>query len=163
MKPSRLVTRAWFYFRIGYATYLTFVLGYVSTLITVYYLAIKSVPELLAIFPKFIPFAAIGTAIGLPLSVGLGWFHYKRSPAFTSEIDIQMEANPYYFKLPPGYNLEVFGPLYLELLQLLKKLSATQKLLDDADSRRIEDLERKLQVLNKGGYVGTPRARKATW
>jgi hypothetical protein len=159
MRSGRLISRAWFYFRIGYATYLTFLLGYVSTLITVYYLAIKNIPDLLAVFPKFLPFAAIATVIGLPLSIGLGYFHYKRSPAFSSEVDIQVEANPYYFKLPPGYNKEVVGPLYLELLLLLKKLSATQELLADEDKVRIEELERKLRLLNEGGYIGNPRRK----
>lgn len=159
MKFGRLAGRAWFYFRIGYSTYLTFLLGYVSTLITVYYLAIKNIPQLLTLFPRFDLFSVLATAIGLPVSVGLGWIHYKRSPAFTSEIDIQVEANPYYFKLPPGYNLEVFGPMYLEMLSLLRKLSATQNVLNDQDKKRIDDLERKLDVLNKGGYIGTPRRK----
>jgi hypothetical protein len=162
MNLGRLVSRSWFYFRIGYATYLTFLLGYVSTLITVYYLAIKNIPQLLDIFPHFIPFSVLATAIGLPISVGLGWMHYKRSPAFTSEIDIQVEANPYYFKFAPGYTLEVLGPLYLETLTLLKKISARQELLDEADEKRIKELEGKLKTLNEGGYVGTPR-RSAKW
>jgi hypothetical protein len=161
MKFGRLACRAWFYFRIGYSTYLTFLLGYASTLVTVYYLAIKNIPQLLSLFPRFDLFSVLATAVGLPVSVGLGWVHYKRSPAFSSEIDIQVEANPYYFKLPPGYNKEVFGPMYLEMLSLLKKLSSTQQLLDESDRQRIEALEQKLDVLNKGGYIGTPR-RKIT-
>jgi len=160
MNVGRLAGRGWFYFRMGYSTYLTFLVGYISTLITVYYLAIKNSPELLQLFPRFVPFSILSTAIGIPLSVGLGWMHYKRTPAFTSEQDIQVEANPYYFKFPPGYTLEVYGPLYLEVLTLLKKMSATQQLLDELDKKRIEELERKLDVLNKGGYVGTPRRSK---
>ena len=160
MNVGRIAGRAWFYFRMGYSTYLTFIVGYVSTLITVYYLAIKDSPELLGFFPHFAPFAVLCTVVGIPMSVGLGWMHYKRTPAFTSEQDIQFEANPYYFKLPPGYYLEVFGPLYLEMLTLLKKISSTQQLIDDEDKARIEDLQRKLNVLNKGGYVGTPRRSK---
>ena len=160
MNAGRLVGRAWFYFRMGYSTYLTFLVGYISTLITVYYLAIKDSPGLLAVFPHFAPFAMLCTIIGIPMSVGLGWMHYKRTPAFTSEQDIQFEANPYYFKLAPGYNLEVFGPMYLEMLTLLKNISSNQKLLGSEDKERIEQLERKLEVLNKGGYVGTPRRSK---
>ena len=160
MNAGRLVGRAWFYFRMGYSTYLTFLVGYISTLITVYYLAIKNSPQLLDIFPHFLPFAVLSTVVGIPVSVGLGWMHYKRTPAFTSEMDIQVEANPYYFKLPPGYNLEVVGPVYLELLTLMKKLSSTQQLLDEQDKKRIEELEHKLSVLNEGGYVGTPRRKK---
>jgi hypothetical protein len=143
----------------GYATYLTFILGYVSTLITVYYLAIKSIPDLLTIFPRFVPFAILATVIGIPLCIGFGWMHYKRSAAYTSEVDIQMEANPYFFKLPPGYNLEVLGPLYLEILVLLKRLVAEQEMLNEEDKARIEKLEQKLQVLVSGGLVGTPRKR----
>ena len=153
------VARLWFYFRMGYATYLTFLLGFISTLITVYYLAIKNIPYLLDVFPHFVPFAVLATIIGLPFSIGVGWVHYKRSPAFSSEVDIQVEANPYYFKLPPGYNREVYAPLYLEILLLLKRLLEGEKMLSSEDRARIENLERKLQVLIDGGLVGTPRRK----
>jgi hypothetical protein len=96
------VGRLWYYFRIGYSTYLTFLLGYVSTLVTVYYLAIKNIPTLLDLFPRFVPFAILATAIGVPLSVGIGSVHLKRSPAYSSEIDIGMEANPYNYSSHPA-------------------------------------------------------------
>jgi hypothetical protein len=143
----------------GYSTYLTFALGYITTLVTVYYLAIKDVPFLLNLFPKFIPFAILGTTIGIPIAVGFGWFHYKRSPAYESEVDIQYEANPYLFKLPPGYNLEVVGPLYLETLSLLKRISDRQGLITPDEKSRIEGLEKKIQTLVDGGMVGTPRRK----
>jgi len=57
---SRSTCRAWYYFRLGYSTYLTFLLGYVSTLITVYYLAIKNMPPLFDVYPHFASFAALG-------------------------------------------------------------------------------------------------------
>jgi hypothetical protein len=159
MNGMRFLTRVWFYFRIGYATYLTFILGFVSTLVTVYYLAVKSIPALLSVFPHFVPFAILATVIGGPLSISVGWMHYKRSSAFTSEVEIQYEANPYYFKLAPGYNLEVMGPLYLEMLMLLKRLVSAQQMLSEEDKVQIERLEQKLQILVKGGFVGTPRRK----
>jgi hypothetical protein len=159
MVKLRFVARLWFYFRMGYATYLTFLLGYISTLITVYYLAIKNIPALLDVFPKFVPFAVLSTVIGVPLSIGIGWLHLKRSLAYSSEMDIGVESNPYYYKLPPGYNLEVFGPLYLELLLQMKKLLVTNKLLNQEDNERIENLAKKLRTLNEGGYIGSPRRR----
>ena len=61
-----MVIRAWFYFRQGYSTYLTFLLGYVSTLVTVYYPAIKNMPPLLDLFPHFAEFAIIATVVGAP-------------------------------------------------------------------------------------------------
>ena len=161
--PSKttFVARAWYYFRMGYSTYLTFLLGYVSTLVTVYYLAIKNIPDLLVVFPHFVPFAVLGTALGVPLSVVIGWLHLKRTPAYASEADISAEANPYYYKLYPGYTREAFAPLYLELLVQLKKLASAQGLLSSEEKARIEALENKMQVLIDGGFVGTPRRKMA--
>jgi len=156
---GRFFGRVWFYFRMGYSTYLTFLLGYVSTLITVYYLAIKNIPQLLTLFPRFDAFSVLATVIGAPLSVAVGWLHYKNSPAYTSEMDIQVESNPYYFKYAPGYTKEALGPFYLETILLLKKLSAKSQLLDREEEERLDELERKFRVLNEGGIVGTPRRR----
>jgi hypothetical protein len=153
----KFVARLWYYFRIGYGTYLTFLLGYVSTLVTLYYLAIKNMPDLLTIFPHFLEFVVVGTVFGAPLSIIIGWLHLKRTAAFRAEADIGVESNPYYYKLPPGYNREVFAPLYLELLELLKRLIEAQGLLPDDEKSRIEVLERKLRLLAEGGFVGSPR------
>jgi len=159
MSVWTFIGRLWFYFRMGYSTYLTFLLGYASTLITVYYLAIKNIPDLLNIFPRFVPFAILATVIGLPLSVSVGWAHYKRSAAFSSEMDIQYEANPFWYKLPPGYNKEVFGPVYLEMLLLLKKITESNQSLSSEEKQRIDQLEQKLRTLNAGGMVGSPRRK----
>ena len=154
---TRFIPRLWFYFRMGYATYLTFLLGYVSTLVTVYYLAVKNIPDLLDIFPHFVPFAILGTVIGVPTSIAIGWIHLKRSPAWSAELDVSVEANPYNYKLVPGYYREAWTPLYLELLILLRRIAVAQNLVDREELARIDDLEQKLRVLIAGGYVGTPR------
>jgi len=154
-----LLTRMWYYFRVGYSTYLTFLLGFGSTLITVYYLAIKNVPSLLDLFPKFVPFALMATFIGGPLSILIGWVHFKRSSLYTAEADIGTEANPYYFRVPPGYWQEVIMPFYLESLTLMKRLLEAQHLLPEEDKSRIQHLEQLLDVLIKGGFVGTPKKR----
>jgi hypothetical protein len=155
----RLIYRAWYYFRLGYSTYLTFLLGYVSTLITVYYLAIKNMPTLLDLFPHFVPFAVLATVVGAPLAVAIGWVHMKRSLLFSSEQDISVEANPYNYKLIPGYFKEVVYPLYRELLVQQAKILESQRLLDDEERSRIEDLRRKLEILIQGGSVGSQRAK----
>jgi len=155
----RYLARAWYYFRIGYATYLTFVLGAVNTLIVVWYLAIQQAPAVQNLFGHFVPFAIATTLIGVPLSILFGWVHLKKSAAYTSEMDIGVEANPYYYKFPPGYTKEVVGPFYLELLIQMKRLLASQQLLDSEQQKRIEELEKKLQTLIDGGYVGSPRTR----
>ncbi len=154
---GRFAGRVWYYFRIGYSTYLTFLLGYVSTLITVYYLAIKNIPDLLTLFPRFVPFAILATIIGGPMSVTIGWLHLKRSPAYSSEMDIGVESNPYSYKLPPGYNREVWAPMFLEMLDMMMRLLEKQGLLREAESSQIEELKRKVGILIAGGSVGTPK------
>ena len=159
MNFARIITRAWFYFRTGYSVYLTFLLGYVSTLVTLYYLAITNLPDLLRIFPHFFIFVVFGTVVGVPLSIVVGWLHLKRTRAWTAEMDIGAEANPYNYKLLPGYWTEVFTPLFLELLRQNKRLLASNKLLSPEDERAISELERKLEALISGDYVGEPRRK----
>jgi hypothetical protein len=157
---TKFHTRLWYYFRVGFSTYLTFLLGYVSTLVTVYYLAVKNLPALLSIFPHFAPFAIIATALGAPVSAVIGWAHFKRTSAYTSEQDITVEANPYTYKLPPGYNREAYFPAYLELLTQMKRLIEAQGKLSSEEKSHIESLERNLRLLIAGGFVGTPRRSK---
>jgi hypothetical protein len=154
---SRHVTRFWYYFRIGYATYLTFILGYVSTLITVYYLAIKNIPYLLNIFPKFEWFSVLATVIGAPASVMIGWLHLKRTQAYTAEADITIESNPYSYKAVPGKEADALIPSYLEILRLVAKLLDSQNLLSKEDAARVSAVEERLQSLIQGKMVGTPR------
>jgi len=151
--------RSWYYFRVGYGTYITFPIGYVTTLVTIYYLAIRNVPGLLDVFSRFLVFGVVATAIGFPLSVVIGWAHMKRTEAWKSEVEVGYEAHPYNYKLPPGYNVEVTYPLFKELLTASKDILDEQGLLDDTRSRRIEELIQKLDLLLQGGYVGRPRIK----
>ncbi len=149
------VTRLWFYFRTGYGTYLTFFLGALNTLVVVWYLAISHAPYVGSIFAgSFKAFAVIISAVGVPLSIAIGWIHLKKSPAYKSEAEIGAESNPYYFKLTPGVWLEAYGPLYLELLEMSKRVLERDNLLTPDDKTRIKNIEEKLKILNEGGYVG---------
>jgi len=154
---ARFLTRLWYYFRIGYSTYLTFALGYISTLVTIYYLAIKNLPTLLDLFPHFVPFAILATVIGGPASVAIGWLHFKRTPAYSSEQDISVEANPYNYKTAPGKERDAIIPMFLELLLLQEKALDAQKLLSEEEKDRIHAIQDKLRVLISGGMIGTPR------
>jgi len=159
MRIRELAPRSWYYFRIGYNTYLVFLIGYGSTLVTVYYLAIKNIPELQSIFQRFSLFAVLATFVGVPVSVLIGWIHTKRSGLWKAEIDIGVEANPYYYRLPPGYNKEAIFPTYLEILRLVKRLSERANVLTAEDKTEIDNLEKKLKILIEGGYVGVPKRR----
>ena len=154
---SKWIYRAWYYFRQGYSTYLTFILGYASTLVTVYYLAIRNVPPLLDVFPHFTEFGILATTVGVPLAVIVGWVHMKRSGLYSSEADIANEASPYNYKLPPGYAREASFPVMLSMLRLLRRLSEANGLMTDSEKIELDELDKKMVILVRGGYVGSPR------
>jgi hypothetical protein len=128
-------------------------------MVTVYYLLVKNVPSLLVLFPKFEGFAVISLVVGLPFAAVTGWLHIKASPALSTEQDVMTEANPYNFKLPPGYYREAWTPAYLELLKLVRRIAKRDNLLTAQEEARLDEIETKLGVLIEGGYVGTPRRR----
>jgi len=151
----RFVMRLWFYFRIGYSTYLSFLLGFANTLVVLWYLAIAQYPPIQNLFGHFLPFAIVTALIGIPTAIGAGWLHMKRIPAYSSELDIGVEANPYYFRSPPGYWREVLFPVFRELL-----LSLADKNNPDLERQiKIKAILEKIDTLTEGGYVGNPHKR----
>jgi len=159
LKWNRYVMRFWYYFRMGYSTYLSFLLGVVNTLTVIYYLLIKNVPELLVLFPYFSIFVIPAVLLGLPLAVIVGWLHMKGTRAYSSELDIAVEANPYAYKLTPGWQREVVMPLYLRVLDLVAKISKDRNLLTVEEESEVRAIQKKLRILLEGGMVGTPRRR----
>ena len=155
---KRLFYRSWFYFRQGWSTYFAFIFAAVNTLVVTYYLAIEKIPDLKNIFPEFWIYFVFATSLGIPLLVLVGYIHFKRIPAFHSETDITTESNPYYYKLPPGFWREVFAPFYLTMTKLMVKSLNNEKLTDD-EIKQINDLQKKLDLLIDGGYIGKPTSK----
>jgi hypothetical protein len=155
MRAKKLAFRAWYYFRQGWGTYFAFIFAAVNTLVTTYYLAIQNVPSLKLVFPTFSIYVGVIMTIGIPLLVTIGYIHFKKSAAFSSEQDVNAESNPYLFKLPPGYNVEVIFPMYLVLTKYLVKWSKNEKLTNE-EINEITELQKKINVLIKGGFVGNP-------
>ena len=156
MQLKKLIFRSWYYFRQGWSTYFAFIFAAINTLVTTYYLAIKNLPSLTQIFPTFLMYAGIISAIGIPLLVALGYIHFKKSAAFSSEQSVTAESHPYNFKLTPGYNIEVVFPLYLTMTNYMIKWSRNQKLTDE-EINEITELQKKLNILIQGGFVGNPK------
>jgi len=152
---KNLTFRAWYYFRQGWSTYFAFILAALNTMVVTYYLAIEKVPSLKFIFPSFTAYIAVWIVIGVPLLVAIGYVHYKRSAAYSSEADIGVESNPYAYKLPPGYNKEVLFPMYLLLTNMLVKFSKNEKLTEE-ELASLDAIQKNLKVLIDGGYVGKP-------
>ena len=153
---SSLPFRAWFYLRTGYAVYLSFILAAINVIVTVYYLAINNNQFLKLLFPDFSYWAVTVTSIGIPASVFIGWLHLKRSPAYRSELDVSVEANPYYYKLPPGYWKDALVPVMLETMKLNIKL-LRKETLSDGEIESLNELQEKLEHLIDGGRIDSPR------
>jgi len=83
----------------------------------------------------------------------------KRSSLMKAEMDIAVEANPYYYKLPPGYWKDAAFPVYLKTLRLVRALSEKANLLTEEEEAEIDELEKKLKILLEGGYLGVPRRK----
>ena len=149
---KRLGFRAWFYFRQGWGTYFAFILAAVNTLTVTYYLAIDKAPVLKELFPSFVFYMVFTIILGIPILILIGYLHFKKSPSFTSEADIAVEANPYYYKLTPGFDKQVVFPLYMMMTKMMKKMSTGEKFTDD-ELKEIDDLQTKIDLLLKGEMV----------
>ena len=154
---KKLAFRFWFYFRTGWTTYFAFILGAINTLVVTYYLAIEKVPSLLSIFPTFSHYVGIAAIIGIPLMATIGYIHYKKAPAYSSEVDVGIERNPYVFKLPNGgWNQDVVFPLYKLLTIMLLKLSNNEKLTDE-EIAQIKKILDDIDHLTNGGWINKPK------
>ncbi|MDE1726150.1 MAG: hypothetical protein KGH89_02660 [Thaumarchaeota archaeon] len=158
---KKLPFRAWYYFRVGYVQYFTFILALANMFTITYYLVITHDPSLKIVFPSFSAYVVISTLIGIPLLVLVGFVHLKRSHAFTSEMDISVESNPYNYKLYPGILRECMAPLYLELLILGRKSLSDEKMTEE-EIEKLEILQKKLDFISQGGSLQTLNAKNKT-
>ena len=86
------------------------------------------------IFPTFEQYTLITVSIGIPLLILVGYFHFKRSLAFKSELDIQTESNPYLSR--NTVNADLTLKLNLKLISLLLKMSTGEKI----DKNEIDEI-----------------------
>ena len=126
---KNLPYRVWFYFRQGWTTYFAFIFAAINTLTVTYYLAIENIPSLQNIFPNFFQYVLLVAIIGIPSLITIGYLHYKKTPAFKAEADIQIEANPHFRRIL--LNTELLLDSYFKTTQLLVKLSKNEKLSED--------------------------------
>lgn len=136
----------------GWSTYFAFIFAAINTLVVTYYLAIERVPELVQIFPSFLHYIAILSTILVPLLILIGWLHYRKSAAYGSEAEVQVETNPYVYKLPPGWNREALFPTLLLLIEFMIKYSNNEKL-DQKNIDELSELQKKLDFLINGGKL----------
>ena len=133
---TNLGFRGWFYFRTGWSTYFVFILAAINTLTVTYFLAIDNYPALKAVFPTFEQYAVIMVSIGIPLLIVVGYFHFKKTLAYKSEMDIYVESNPYLSRNTVNADLSL--KLNLKLTSLLLKMSTGKRI----DKNEIDEIEK---------------------
>ena len=121
--------RLWFYFRNGWSMYFAFIFAAINTLTVTYYLAIERVPALQVIFPSFFQYVAIVSLIAVPLLIGIGYAHYKRTKARKAEVDIGFETSTYQRRFI--VNTEIILHLNLRLTEMLMRLTHGEKLTEN--------------------------------
>ena len=128
--------RGWFYFRTGWSVYFVFILAAINTLTVTYFLAVDNYPVLKAIFPTFEQYAVIMVSIGIPLLIVVGYFHFKKTVAYKSEMDVMIESNPYITRNTVNADLSL--KLNLKLISLLLKMSTGEKI----DKNEIDEIKK---------------------
>ena len=121
--------RAWFYFRNGWSMYFAFIFAAINTLTVTYFLAIERAPALQALFPSFFQYVLLVTIIGVPLLIGIGYAHWKRTKARKAEVDIGFETNPYQRRFV--VNTEIILHLNLKLIEMLMRSTSGEKLTEN--------------------------------
>lgn len=153
MRRQRRGFRTLFYFKMGYITYLILVLGAVNVLTSTYFLAIDNVPFIKEVFPTFEVYVLATILVAIPVVTVAGYVHFKRIGAYSAGVSIYMQNNIFNYRLPPGFNLEVFGPAYKTILECSLKRARAEKFTDD-EIKNIDDIRAKLRHLIDGGAVG---------
>ena len=128
--------RSWYYLRQGY-NYLSVPRSIIISLVAYYVVLVQFFPSLRDDSGLFI---SVGVIFLIVLSVGctgIGYAYLKRSQIWKTEADVGVEANPYNFKLAPGYMRDVWAPALLILL-------------DGKRGRKTQALRRKLRKLTNG-------------
>ena len=129
--------RRWLELRIGYGTYIMFMIGFVN-FISIQHGLIESINTLMPLWM----FSIIVLAVLIPSSVIIGRFH-QRKQAGTESV-YQTHVSPYTYKIVPNSKeYEIIKSLSLILGSMANKESLEQKqrlddILNGIDSRQID-------------------------
>ena len=143
MSKNGTFFRFWYYFRTGWSTYFSFILAAINTLTVTYFLAVDNYPFLKIIFPSFEQYVGIIVIMGIPLLVTIGYFHFKRTKAFKSEVDVLIESNPYQKR--NTVNSELNLRLNLKIITMLYKISKNESM----TKSEMEEVEKLFDEISK--------------
>ncbi len=92
--PRRMLYRSWFYFRVGYGTYIALLVGIAGNLLLFYRLGVQYIDFLADLFPSLTFFTIVAIIVTVPASIGFGYYHMKRTGAFAADAAVSTEQNP---------------------------------------------------------------------
>ncbi len=103
MKKNKLKEKSfWFrlfaYLRRGYAVYIAFIIGAFNFVVIQYRLLIEYVPYLKIMFPRMIYFIIFVAIVGVPITIFVGWWDYRRG-TWKEESKLMWKENPAYKEL----------------------------------------------------------------
>jgi hypothetical protein len=143
---TSLAFRAWFYLRNGWGQYFAFAFAAINTLVVTYYLAIENLPILNDLFPSFLSYALTVVLAGVPILIAVGYWHYKKSPAYKTEADVVYEANPYLKRTLE--NTENILKIQSKLMQLILSVSQKDEITNE-DKKSIQSLQKEIDDTSK--------------
>ena len=135
----------------GWSTYFAFILAAINTLTVTYFLAIDNYPVLNTIFPSFEFYILIITSIGTPLLIFIGYIHYKKTKAYSSEIDVLIESNPFLRRNTVNTDINLrFNLKLIDLILRLSKNTVSEEELKDIKKtqKEITDLIKNRSLFN---------------
>lgn len=135
-----ILWRSWYYFRFGYNNVLSYPRSLFITMAGFYLILVEMFSQLRGELLLMAIIQGLGISIGAVICILSGWFYLKKTNLWTSEIDVNVEANPYNWMLPPGYWRDAILPVYLHLMK-------------NCNWRDLE-LEKKLELLISGKSLG---------
>jgi hypothetical protein len=157
----RILWRSWYYFRIGYGTYLALLIGIASNLVVLYRLGVVDIKFLAVVFPSLAIFTVAAIVVSVPVGIGIGLYHMKRTGAYAADASIGTEANPYMYKIIPGKEQEVLYPLLMLTAKSLIKVLDRDEMITPSEKQEFEEALAKASALLQGQPVGLP-ARPGT-
>ncbi len=152
----RILFRSWFYFRVGYGTYIALLIGVASNLLLLYRLGVQDITFLSVIFPTLTLFTVVALLVAVPISIGVGLYHMKKTGAYAADASVSTESNPYIYKIIPGKEQEVLYPLLLLTAKSLAKLLDRDGMITTSEKHEFEEALAKASVLLEGQPVGLP-------
>ena len=123
--------------------YFAFIMAAINTLTVTYFLAIEKVPGLTAIFPTFAHYIIITISIGVPILVLIGYIHFKKTNAFSTETSIVIESNPFQRRML--VNTEAILTLNLQMQKIIVELLEKEKI----DEHRMNEINKLKEELEK--------------